>query len=168
VIVRSLNDDEIPDFVRFAREKEVAVRFIEFMPLDEDENWNRDRVVTGKEMFERIESEQKLLRLRSASASETSENFGFPDSGGSIGFITSVSNPFCSACSRIRLTADGKIRNCLFSSHEYEIKSLLRSSASDGEIREHIQNIVNRKEKGHRINEEGFQPPPRSMSYIGG
>lgn len=168
VVVRGVNDDEVEDFVRFAREREVAVRFIEFMPLDEDEQWSRERVVTGAEILERVKEQYGLRPLQPASPAETSRNYGFPEGRGSIGVITTISNPFCGACSRIRLTADGKIRTCLFSMVEHDVRGLLRNGMDDEGLRRFIRDTVNRKEPGHRINEPDFVPPPRSMSYIGG
>ncbi len=168
VVVRGVNDDEVEDFARFAREKEVAVRFIEFMPLDEDEQWSRDRVVTGAEILARLDGRYPLHPLPAASPAETSRNYGFEEGMGSIGVITTISNPFCGACSRIRLTADGKLRTCLFSMVEHDVRSLLRGGADDETLRRFIRRTVNLKEPGHRINEPDFVPPPRSMSFIGG
>lgn len=168
VVVRGLNDDEILDFVEFAQEKQIIVRFIEFMPLDEDEDWDRGRVVTGKEILDRIRSRFQIVERKQKNNSQTASNFDLSGSPGGIGVITTISNPFCQACSRIRLTADGKVRNCLFSSEEHCIRGRLRSDYSDYEIEREIRRIVSQKESGHRINEDDFTAPPRSMSYIGG
>lgn len=168
VVVRGVNDDELEAFAEFARERELAVRFIEFMPLDEDEQWTRDRVVPGAEILERLGRRFDLLQLPARNSAETSRNFGFKSGQGSVGVITTVSNPFCGACSRIRLTADGKVRTCLFSVVEHDVRSLLRNGTEDAAIREFLLRTANLKEAGHRINEPGFVPPPRSMSYIGG
>lgn len=168
VVVRGWNDDEIVQFAEFAREWDVHVRFIEFMPLDEDEKWTRAQVVTGDEMLDRVRKRYELVPLKPERSSETSVNFGFSDAPGTIGVITTVSRPFCGECSRIRLTADGKLRTCLFSLIEHDVKMLLRSGAADEQIRRFIIDTVRKKEAGHRINEPDFQPPPRTMSYIGG
>jgi cyclic pyranopterin phosphate synthase len=168
VVVRGLNDDEILDFVEFAQEKQITVRFIEFMPLDEDEDWDRSRVVAGKEILDRIQARFQIVGRKQESNSQTASNFDLSGSSGGIGVITTISNPFCQACSRIRLTADGKVRNCLFSSEEHSIREGLRSDYSDSEIEKEIHRIVSHKESGHRINEPDFTAPPRSMSYIGG
>ncbi len=168
VVVRGWNDDEIPRFAELARDRALHIRFIEFMPLDEDEKWTRAQVVTGDEVIERIKERFVLVPLQPERASETSVNYGFPDAPGSVGVITTVSRPFCGECSRIRLTADGKLRTCLFSLVEHDVKSLLRSDASDAEVKQFIIDRVRKKEAGHRINEPDFTPPPRSMSYIGG
>lgn len=168
VVVRGVNDDEVEDFAEFALIRQLAVRFIEFMPLDEDEQWSRDRVVTGEEILDRLQRRFRLAALPAKSASETSRNYALGEGAASVGVITTISNPFCGACSRIRLTADGRIRTCLFSVEEHDVRSLLRSGADDVAIQAFIVGTVNRKEPGHRINEPGFRPPPRTMSYIGG
>lgn len=168
VVVRGWNDDEIPQFAELARDRALHVRFIEFMPLDEDEKWTRAQVVTGDQVIERIREHFVLAPLHPERASDTSVNYGFPDAPGSVGVITTVSRPFCGECSRIRLTADGKLRTCLFSLVEHDVKSLLRSDATNEQIKQYIIDTVGKKEAGHRINEPDFTPPPRSMSYIGG
>jgi cyclic pyranopterin phosphate synthase len=168
VIVKGLNDDEIVDFVKFARKTELMVRFIEFMPLDEDEKWSRDKVVTGAEILKIIQAEFDLVKIKPVNKSQTASNFGFRDSKGGIGLVTTVSDPFCGGCSRIRLTADGKLRNCLFASNEFSIKSMLRDGSTDHEVENRIREIISLKEQGHRINEPDFSSPPRTMSYIGG
>ncbi len=168
VVVRDWNDDELLDFARFARDWAVHVRFIEFMPLDEDEKWTRAQVVTGDEVIERVRSLFPLERQRPERPSDTSVNFRFTDAPGSVGVITTISRPFCGECARIRLTADGKLRTCLFSLVEHDVRLLLRSGASDERIGQYIVETVGKKEAGHRINEPDFQPPPRTMSYIGG
>ncbi|MEJ2077759.1 MAG: GTP 3',8-cyclase MoaA [Acidobacteriota bacterium] len=168
VVVRGWNDDEVPQFAAFARERSLHVRFIEFMPLDEDEKWTRDQVVTGDEVIERIRERFALVPRPAERTSDTSVNYGFPDAPGSVGVITTVSRPFCGECSRIRLTADGKLRTCLFSLEERDVRLLLRSGATDEQVRQYIIRTVRNKEAGHRINEPDFTPPPRSMSYIGG
>ena len=168
VIVRGVNDDEILDFAEFARENSLSVRFIEFMPIDEDEQWSLSNVVTGEEILQVLNSSYKLVALGNVEASATARNYKFVDAAGSVGVITPVSSPFCGACSRLRLTADGKIRTCLFSMVEYDVRSLLRGEASNDDLAEFIRQTVRQKEKGHRINEPDFKAPPRKMSYIGG
>lgn len=168
VIVRGLNDDEIEDFGQFAREHGVTMRFIEFMPLDADRRWQRELVVTADEILERLQRRWALVPLERDNASETALKYRFADGRGEIGLVASVSKPFCGFCSRIRLTADGKIRTCLFSMLDHDVKSWLRSGRTNEEIAEHIVGLVNRKEPGHRINEPDFQPPSRTMVYIGG
>ena len=168
VVVRDWNDDELLEFAEFARRRAVHVRFIEFMPLDEDEKWTRAQVVTGAEVIDRIRQRHGLIPLRPEQASDTSVNYCFPDGPGTVGVITTVSRPFCGECSRIRLTADGKLRTCLFSLEEHDVKALLRSGATDDQVVQFIVDTVRKKEAGHRINEPDFTPPPRTMSYIGG
>lgn len=168
VVVRGVNDDEILDFVQFAWQQRIEVRFIEFMPIDEDEGWQREKVVTGAEILETISPHFELIPREPANSSETSKNFTFADAGGGVGLITPVSRPFCGECSRIRITADGKIRTCLFSHVEHDIKTLLRSGASDQEIADFVVEVTLKKEPGHRINEPDFRAPSRTMSYIGG
>lgn len=168
VVVREVNDDEVVEFAELARRLDVTVRFIEFMPLDEDEKWSKQRVVTGAEILEPIQEKYSLVARSSSNPSQTARNFDFVDGRGKIGLIMPVSHPFCGECSRIRLTADGKIRTCLFSLVEHDIKELLRNEASDDELRDFIIATVKKKEAGHRINQPDFVAPPRSMSYIGG
>ena len=168
VLVRGINDDEILDFAEFARQWDVTVRFIEFMPLDEDEDWSRTRVMAGAEILETLKSRYQIVPLGRAEESDTARDYGFRDGRGRIGLILPVSEPFCGRCSRIRLTADGKIRTCLFSLVEHDVKSLMRAGADDSLVRDFIVGTVAKKEAGHRINEPDFVPPPRTMSYIGG
>jgi GTP 3',8-cyclase len=167
VLVRGINDDEVEAFARFARERDLIMRFIEFMPLDADRAWTRDMVVTGAEVYRRISALWPLVPVPHE-RSETARKYCFPDGRGEIGLISPVSQPFCGHCSRLRLTADGKLRTCLFSKEDHDLRSLLRRGASDGEISDEICSIVAQKEKGHRINEPGFRPPSRTMVSIGG
>jgi GTP 3',8-cyclase len=168
VIVRGRNDDEIADFARFAREFDVSMRFIEFMPLDSGHHWSREMVVSGREIRERIESEFPL-ELKDGRGSETAFRYRFTDgAAGEIGIIAPVTEPFCGACSRIRLTADGQIRTCLFSTEEHDLRGPLREGASDEELTEVIRKAVMLKEPGHRINEPDYVQPERTMSFIGG
>ena len=169
VIVRGRNDHEVLDFARFAREQQLSMRFIEFMPLDSGHEWSRDLVVSGKEIFEAIDAEFPLELISSSRGSETAWKYRFADgSPGEIGIIAPVTEMFCGQCSRIRLTADGQIRTCLFSTTEHDLRGILRSGASRNEIVEFIENAVLKKEPRHYINDSTFTPASRTMSFIGG
>jgi cyclic pyranopterin phosphate synthase len=169
VIVRGHNEDEVADFAAFAREHDVKMRFIEFMPLDSGHDWAHSDVVSGKEIRQRIEERFPLVRVNVDRGSDTSSRYRFADGGlGEIGIIAPVTEPFCGACSRIRLTADGQIRTCLFSTVEHSLRDVVRSSTSRSEIIEFIESVVLKKEPRHFINEPGFVAPSRSMSFIGG
>ena len=167
VLVRGINDDEVEAFAEFARSRDLIIRFIEFMPLDADRAWTREMVVTGAEVHKRISDRWPLVPIVHE-RSETARRYRFADGRGEIGLISSVSQPFCGQCSRLRLTADGKLRTCLFSKEDHDLRSLLRGGATDREICDEILAIVAQKEKGHRINEPGFLPPSRTMVFIGG
>jgi len=167
VLVRGLNDDEVEDFAQFARGLNLIMRFIEFMPLDAGHTWTRDRVVTAAKIHERISARWPLVPIEHE-RSETARRYRFADGCGEIGLVAPVTQPFCGHCSRIRLTADGKLRTCLFSKEDHDLKFLLHGGASDGDIANEIRAIVAQKEKGHRINEPDFVPPARSMVFIGG
>ena len=169
VIVRGHNEDEVADFAAFAREHDVKMRFIEFMPLDSGHEWNRGDVVSGREIRQRIEEEFPLEQLKVARGSETSSRYRFADgASGEIGIIAPVTEPFCGACSRIRLTADGQIRTCLFSTVEHSLREVLRDGATRAEIIDFIEAVVMKKEPRHYINDPEFVTPSRSMSFIGG
>jgi len=169
VIVRGHNDDEVADFAAFAREHDVGVRFIEFMPLDSGHEWSRDDVVSGREIRERINGRFPLVRLDLHRGSETASRYGFADGApGEIGIIAPVTEPFCGACSRIRLTADGQIRTCLFSTVEHSLREVVRDGTSRAEIIDFVRTVVMKKEPRHYINDPGFVAPSRSMSFIGG
>jgi cyclic pyranopterin phosphate synthase len=169
VIVRGHNEDEVADFAAFAREYDVKMRFIEFMPLDSGHEWAREDVVSGKEIRERINERFPLVRVNVARGSDTSSRFRFADGGpGEIGIIAPVTEPFCGACSRIRLTADGQIRTCLFSTVEHSLRDVVRSGTSRDEIVEYIHSVIMKKEPRHFINDPGFVAPSRTMSFIGG
>ena len=169
VIVRGHNEDEVADFAAFAREHDVKMRFIEFMPLDSGHEWLREDVVSGKEIRERISDRFPLVRVDVARGSETSSRYRFADGApGEIGIIAPVTEPFCGACSRIRLTADGQIRTCLFSTVEHSLRDVVRSGASRAEIVEYIHSVILKKEPRHFINDPGFVTPSRTMSFIGG
>ena len=167
VLVRGINDDEVEAFADFARERGVVMRFIEFMPLDADRHWTRELVVPAAEIYKRIHARWPLEQIPHE-RSETARKYRFADGPGEIGLVAPVSQPFCGACSRIRITADGKLRTCLFSTDDHDLKSLLRNGATDEQIAEDIRAAVYEKEKGHRINEPDFHPPSRTMVFIGG
>jgi cyclic pyranopterin phosphate synthase len=168
VVIRGINDDEIVEFARFARATGNAVRFIEFMPLDSGHTWSMDQVVPGREILERIRESLDLVPLPQRSVAETSTRWGFADGRGEIGIIAPVTAPFCGNCNRIRLTADGQLRTCLFSLVEHDLKARLRDGSSDEDVARAIEAAVWTKEAGHRINRENFVQPPRTMSCIGG
>jgi cyclic pyranopterin phosphate synthase len=167
VLVRGINDDEVEVFAEFARDRDLIMRFIEFMPLDADRSWTRDMVVTGAEVQRRISARWPLVPIVHE-RSETARKFRFVDGRGEIGLISPVSQPFCGFCSRIRLTADGKLRTCLFSKDDHDLRHLLRGAATDREIGDEIAAIIMQKEKSHHINDPGFVPPSRTMVSIGG
>jgi len=169
VIVRGHNEDEVADFAAFAREYDVKMRFIEFMPLDSGHEWSREDVVSGKEIRERISERFPLVRVEIARGSDTSSRYRFVDGApGEIGIIAPVTEPFCGACSRIRLTADGQIRTCLFSTVEHSLRDVVRSGASRSEVIDYIHSVIMKKEPRHFINDPGFVAPSRTMSFIGG
>jgi cyclic pyranopterin phosphate synthase len=167
VAIRGFTEQEVPAFAELARRKPYVVRFIEFMPLDADQAWRGDDVLTGGEIRALIEEHWPLEEIP-AKASSTARRFRFADGAGEIGFVNPVSEPFCSTCDRIRLTADGQLRTCLFSRREWDLKSPLRDGASDDDIAALIRWAVQHKELKHRINEPGFVRASRSMSQIGG
>jgi len=168
VLVRGLNDDEVEAFGEFSRERGVIMRFIEFMPLDADRTWTRKHVVPAAEVYERIHARWPLVQIPHE-RSETARKYRFADGApGEIGLIAPVTQPFCGHCSRIRLTADGKLRTCLFSKDDHDLRGLLREGAADDDIVTYIRSIVDEKEEGHRINAPDFLPPTRTMVFIGG
>jgi GTP 3',8-cyclase len=168
VLLRGFNDDQIEAFARFAREEDVVVRYIEFMPLEEGRLWTPDIVVPLREIVERIGRELPLVELPPRDPGETARRYTFSDGVGEIGIIAPVSQAFCGACSRVRLTSDGKIRTCLFSQVEHDLYGRMRTGASDGELRDYIFRTVQGKEARHHIGEPGFLKPTRSMVHIGG
>jgi cyclic pyranopterin phosphate synthase len=170
VLMAGVNDDEVLDFAEFARATGRIVRFIEFMPLDGDGTWRRDQVVPAAEVVERIDERWALeaVPVEGADASAPAERFRFVDGGGEIGVIASVTRPFCGTCDRLRLTADGAVRNCLFARHESSARDLVRAGASDDEIARLLREAVWAKLPGHGINDPTFIRPARSMSMIGG
>jgi cyclic pyranopterin phosphate synthase len=167
VALRGFTEEEAIPFAEFARSTSYQVRFIEFMPLDGDHAWSSDKVLPGDELraiIDRVHPIEELPREPHA----TARVFRFRDGKGEIGFINPVSEPFCADCNRIRLTADGKLRTCLFSIHETDLRDPLRAGASDAELEKIIRDAVWRKELKHRVGEPGFRQPPRTMSAIGG
>lgn len=168
VVIRGVNDDEVVEFARFARSGGHTVRFIEFMPLDSGHTWSMEQVVPGREILETLRGAMDLVALPPRSKSETATRWGFADGRGEIGIIAPVTAPFCGNCNRIRLTADGHLRTCLFSLVEHDLKAFLRDGSSDEELARAIEAAVWNKEAGHRINRENFVQPERTMSCIGG
>jgi GTP 3',8-cyclase len=167
VAMRDFTEDEVLRFCELARSTDYQVRFIEFMPLDGDRAWKPDAVLTGAEIRAIAEAVHPLEELPREPHS-TARVFRFRDGAGEIGFVSPVSEPFCADCNRIRLTADGKLRTCLFSIHETDLREPLRAGASDAELEAVVRDAVWRKELKHRVNEPGFRPPARTMSAIGG
>jgi cyclic pyranopterin phosphate synthase len=169
VIVRGRNDQELVEFAGFARSENVEIRFIEFMPLDSGHAWDRSMVVSAREIFGAIDPVYPLELKAASRGSSTAWNYGFKDgSPGGIGIIAPVTEMFCGACSRIRLTADGQIRTCLFSDHEYDLREVIRGGAGRAEVVQFIEDAVSRKEVRHHINDVDFAQPSRTMSFIGG
>ena len=168
VAVKGFTETEVPALAELARRRPYVVRFIEFMPLDADEAWREDDVLTGAAIREIIEAHHGPLEELPAKASSTAKRFRFADGSGEVGFVNPVSEPFCSSCDRIRMTADGQLRTCLFSRREWDLKTPLRDGASDDELAELIRWAVRHKELKHKINDAGFTRASRSMSQIGG
>jgi cyclic pyranopterin phosphate synthase len=167
VAMRGFTEEEVPALAELARRKPYVVRFIEFMPLDADQAWREDEVLTGGEIRALIEERWPLVEIP-AKQSSTARRFRFADGAGEIGFVNPVSEPFCSSCDRIRLTADGQLRTCLFSRREWDLKAPLRDGSSDDELAALIRFAVRHKELKHKINDPGFVRASRSMSQIGG
>jgi len=168
VLLRGFNDDQVEAFAEFARSEDVIVRFIEFMPLEEDRLWTPEVVVPLREIVERISKIYLLHPLTPNTSSETARRYGFADNRGEIGIIAPVTQAFCGACSRIRLTSDGKIRTCLFSHFEHDLHAVMRQGAGDSELLDFIVRAADAKEARHHIGEPGFLKPSRSMVHIGG
>jgi cyclic pyranopterin phosphate synthase len=168
VLLRGQNDDEILDFASFARDTGRIVRFIEFMPLDAQGKWGREQLVPGREIFERISAVWPLVPASEPTGAAPAERFRFADGAGEIGLISSVTEPFCCTCNRLRVTADGALRNCLFSDDEHIVRDLLRHGGTDADLALLFREAVWAKFPGHGINEPGFLSPARSMSMIGG
>jgi GTP 3',8-cyclase len=167
VAIRGFTEEEVLPFARFARSTPYEVRFIEFMPLDADRAWSSDQVLTGDEIRAAIDAVYPL-EPTPREPSATARVYRFADGHGKVGFINPVSEPFCGDCNRIRLTADGRLRTCLFSLNETDLRGPLRAGASDRELEQIIRDAVWRKELKHHVGEPGFIQPARSMSAIGG
>jgi len=168
VLLRGFNDDQIVPFVHFARSEGVILRFIEFMPLEEDRIWSPDTVIGYDELKARICAVRPLVPLPGNAPGETAQRFTFDDGIGEIGIIAPVSRAFCGACSRVRLTSDGKIRTCLFSQTDHDLYGVLRRGGTDDDLAAYIRNVIAQKEARHHIGEPGFLKPSRSMVHIGG
>lgn len=166
VVMRGVNDDEVVDLAAFGREQQVAVRFIEFMPLDAPGQWRRDLVVPQREIVAAIDAAFPLEPL--ARGPEPAERFRYRDGAGEVGVIPSVTEPFCGGCDRLRLTSEGMLRNCLFAVDEYDLRQVLRSGGSDDELASVVERCVAAKWAGHQIGQVAFIRPSRSMSQIGG
>ena len=168
VVMKGSNDDEVVDFARLARERGYDVRFIEFMPLDGDGIWSNDLVVPSRRIQEQIEDQFPLVPAPSSRPGPAT-GFKFADGApGGVGFISSVSQAFCTTCNRVRLTAEGGLRTCLFSLHETPLRDLMRGGASDDSLGRVIETVIWQKEEGHEIGQAGFVKPAKSMSQIGG
>jgi len=167
VLMRGFNEDQVIPFGMFAREEHVIVRFIEFMPLEEDRKWTPNTVVPLEEVLHRMSEYRPLVEIPHE-RSETARRYRFDDGIGEIGIIAPVSHPFCGHCSRIRITSDGKIRTCLFSVWDHDLHGLMRRGASDEDLIEFIRGVVQRKEERHHIGEPDFVPASRTMVHIGG
>jgi cyclic pyranopterin phosphate synthase len=169
VLIRGFNDGEILDFAELARKSNFIIRFIEYMPIGGGDDWNIEQVVTEDEIIGTIERGLGLRLIpKHFRGNEPADSYVFEDGAGEIGFISSVSSPFCEHCNRVRITSDGKLRTCLFSLGETDLRKLLREGATDREIRDVIEGAVSKKERGHLINKPGFIKPARTMSQIGG
>ena len=168
VVIREINDPEIESLAEYACECNLSLRFIEFMPLDSARAWQKEMVVPGREIFNRLQARFDLRPVAPDNPSATAKRWAFADGRGEIGIIAPVSEPFCGHCNRIRLTADGKIRTCLFSVTEHDLRPLLRNGKTDDDLAAWLRGVVWQKEARHHIGEPEFVPPPRSMSCIGG
>lgn len=168
VLLRGFNEDQVEAFAEFSRTEGVIVRFIEFMPLEEDRVWNPEIVVRLDEIVERLARVRPLVPLPANHLAETARRYTFDDGLGEIGIIAPVSHPFCGHCSRVRVTSDGKVRTCLFSQTDHDLAGPLLRGASDQQLRSLVESIISRKEARHHIGEPGFLKPSRSMVQIGG
>lgn len=168
VAVKNFSESEIIKLVEMGREQDLEVRFIEFMPLDADKIWERDKVLFGHEIVDIINKKYPLEPIKDSLEIGPASEYKFTDGKGKIGIITAVSNPFCDYCNRIRMTADGKLRTCLFSTNEHNLKELIRGGANDEEIENKIREALVIKEPGHKINLDDFERPTRAMHAIGG
>lgn len=168
VLLRGFNEDQIVDFAKFSRDEGVIVRFIEFMPLEEDRVWTPEVVVRLEEIMAALNQFQTVVPLPPNAASETALRYTFQDGIGEIGIIAPVSHPFCRHCSRVRITSDGKLRTCLFSQFDHDLYGVLRRGGDDAALAQFIRHTVDQKEARHHIGEHGFLKPSRSMVHIGG
>ncbi len=168
VIIRGVNDSEIEALAAFGRDEGLSMRFIEFMPLDSARAWLKELVVPAREILERLQARFTLRPLTSLNLSETARRWSFAEGDGEIGLIAPVSEPFCGHCNRLRITADGKLRTCLFSTVEHDFRDRMRAGMTDDGLKEWLKDRVLHKEAGHRIGQRDFVPPSRSMSCIGG
>ena len=168
VAVRNFSESEIMGLIEMGRSDGFEIRFIEFMPLDSDKVWERDKVLFGHEIVDMIKENYELVPIDNSLEIGPASGYNFADGKGKIGIITAVSNPFCDHCNRIRMTADGKLRTCLFSTEETNLKELIRSGATDETIIETLKQAVLVKEPGHKINLDDFERPDRAMHAIGG
>jgi cyclic pyranopterin phosphate synthase len=167
VALKDFTEDEVVRFAEFARRNPYEVRFIEFMPLDADRSWTREKVLPNRDIVAMIDAVYPLERI-GRERHGTARRYRFADGTGEMGFISPVSEPFCGDCNRIRLTAEGQLRTCLFSMHETDLRAPLRDGASNAELEEIVRDAVWRKELKHHVNDPGFVQPPRTMSRIGG
>ena len=169
VVIRGMNETEVADFADFARQTGISMRFIEYMPLDNGHQWDRRMLVSGQEILRRIQERHSLTPVHRDDPSETANKYVFSDGAeGEIGIIAPVTMAFCGACSRLRLTAEGNLRTCLFSMTDYSIRDRIRRGDSREELAQFMVDTVMKKEAGHRINEPDFVQPPRTMVFIGG
>lgn len=168
VAVKNFSEPEILSLVEMGREQDLEIRFIEFMPLDADQTWERDKVLFGHEIIDLINQHHELVPIKDSLEIGPASEFSFADGKGKVGIITAVSHPFCDYCNRIRMTADGKLRTCLFSTNEHNLKELIRSGGSDSDIETRIREALVTKEPGHKINLDSFERPVRAMHAIGG
>jgi cyclic pyranopterin phosphate synthase len=168
VIIRGINDHEIEALAQFAIEESLALRFIEFMPLDSGRAWQREMVMPGREILARLQQRFELAPLVSGNKSETAKRWRIGASAAEIGIIAPVTEPFCGHCNRLRLTADGKMRTCLFSIVEHDLRSRLRGDSTDAQLHDYFREVVGQKEERHHIGEPDFKFASRSMSCIGG
>ena len=168
VVMRGVNDDEVVDFARFGRERGLDIRFIEYMPLDADGTWTPDTVVPSAEIIAAVDAEFPLRRDHPEGDPAPAHVWSYLDGAGTVGVIPSVTEPFCGDCDRIRITADGQLRTCLFSLDETDLRAVMRSGGSDDDLAGAISGAVAGKWAGHRIGQVSFKRPRRSMSQIGG
>jgi cyclic pyranopterin phosphate synthase len=169
IAIRNLTEGELVPLARFARERGLELRFIEFMPLDAEQHWQSDQVLSGNEIRETIQREVgELTAAPRPDPSQPAVDYQYVDGGGTIGFINPVSEPFCGTCNRLRITADGKGRTCLFSTDDYDVLALMRDGADDREILDLVQRCLAAKKPGHGIDSDDFERPERAMYQIGG